>query len=185
MVANAVIRKYSPKIGSEAIVFGVDPFANPSRYQRTKGNIDGLKKGGLIVHEITMPKEVEKDIKSVVAQKMISDALIKYPNVKYIITDHGALTASMPLHLKSLGKKPGDIIVAGFDLSPDTVSGIKSGYLGLVLDQQPYLQGYLPILQSCLTKKYGFAGLYVDTGTGLIDSSNVDLVAGLAAKKIR
>ena len=185
MVANAVIRKYSPNTGTEAIVFGVSQTTDPSRYQRTKGNIDGLKNAGLIVHEITISDEVQKDLKSPLAQQMISDALVKYPNVKVIITDHGALTASIPTFLKNLGKKPGEIIVAGFDLSADTVSGIKSGYIGLVLDQQPYLQGYLPILQSCLTKKYGFAGLYIDTGTGLIDNSNVDLVSGLADQKIR
>jgi len=65
------------------------------------------------------------------------------------------LTSAAPTILKTLGKKPGDIIVAGFDLSSDTVAGIKNGYIGLVSDQQPYLQGFLPILQSCLTKKYG------------------------------
>ena len=95
------------------------------------------------------------------------------------------MTAAAPTILQALGKKPGDVVVAGFDLSVDTVNGIKSGYIGLISDQQPYLQGFLPILQSCLTKKYGFAGLYIDTGVGLIDSSNVDLVAGLAKQGIR
>lgn len=184
-VASGVVRKYNIKSGTEAIVFGVSPTISPSRYERTKGNIDGLKKNNLIVHEITIPLEAEKDANSSATQKMLSDALAKYPKTKVVIVDHGALTASMPIHLKNLGKKPGDIIMAGFDLSESTVEGIKNGYLGLVLDQQPYLQGYLPILQACLTKKYGFAGLYIDTGIGLIDSSNVDMVASLAKQKIR
>jgi simple sugar transport system substrate-binding protein len=75
--------------------------------------------------------------------------------------------------------------VGGFDLSAETVAGIQSGYIGLILDQQPYLQGYLPIVQACMTKKYGFGGLYIDTGVGLIDSTNVNEVAGLAAKGVR
>jgi len=185
LVSNGLIRKYNPKEGSEVIVFGVDPIADPSRYERTKGVVDGLKNDKLIVHEITMPLAVQKDPESSVTEKMFSDALIKYPNTKVIVTDHGALTASVPLHLKNLNKKPGEIIVAGFDLSVDTVVGIKNGYLGLVLDQQPYLEGYLPILQACLTKKYGFAGLYVDTGIGLIDKSNVGFISDLALQKIR
>jgi len=185
MVSNAIIRKYNPKKGTEAIVFGVNPTASPSRYQRTKGNVDGLKNNGLVVHEISMSPEVEKDLESLTTRKMISDALAKYPNTKIIIADHGALTASISSHLSNLGKKPGEIIVAGFDLSVNTVKGIKDGYIGLILDQQPYLQGYLPILQTCLTKKYGFSGLYINTGVGLIDNSNIDLVAGLAESKIR
>jgi simple sugar transport system substrate-binding protein len=116
---------------------------------------------------------------------MVADALNKYPNTKVIVIDHGALTASAPTILQNLGKKPGDFIIAGFDLSTDTVQGIKGGYIGLIQDQQPYLQGFLPILQSCLTKKYGFAGLYIDTGVGLIDNSNVDLVSSLAKQAIR
>jgi len=184
-VSNAVIRKYNLKEGTEAVVFGVDKVSNPSRYERTKGVIDGLSNGKLVVHEIAMPLDVQKDANSEAAKKMVADALTAYPNTKVIITDHGQLTASISDHLKSLNKNPGDFIVAGFDLSAGTVAGIKTGYVGLILDQQPYLQGYLPILQACLTKKYSFAGLYVDTGVGLIDESNVDLVAGLAEQKIR
>lgn len=184
-VANGVVRKYNLENGGEAIVFGVNPNLNPSRYQRTKGEVDGLKNAKFVVHEVAMPLEVEKDASSMNAQKMISDAIAEYPNAKVIITDHGQLTASVATHLKNLEKKPGDYIVAGFDLSVKTVAAIRENYVGLVLDQQPYLQGYLPVLQACLTKKYGFAGLYIDTGIGLIDSSNVDLVAALAEKKIR
>jgi simple sugar transport system substrate-binding protein len=185
LVASGLIRKYQPASGSEAIVFGVDKTTDPSRYERTKGCIDGLTNGKLTVHEITIPQNVQTNTGSADAQKMFADAFAKYPNAKFVIVDHGALTASSPILLKNLGKKPGDITLAGFDLSAATVSGIKSGYVGLILDQQPYLQGYLPVLQSCLTKKYGFAGLYVDTGVGLIDSTNVDAVANLAAKGIR
>lgn len=185
LVADTVVRKYNLKEGYEAIIFGVDPYSNPSRYERTKGGVDGLKKGNLVVHEIAMPDEVQDDTNSEAAFKMISDALAAYPNTKLIIADHGPLTASMTSHLKALNKKPGEIIVAGFDLSSVTVTGIRENYVGLVLDQQPFLQGYLPVLQTCLTKKFGFAGLYINTGMGLIDSSNVDLVAGLAEQKIR
>ena len=184
-VANALIRKYSLNEKNEAIVFGVDPILEPSRYQRTKGEVDGLNAGKLIVHEVAMSPEVEKDPSALPAQNMISEAINKYPNAKVIIADHGQLTASISTILKNLDKKPGEFMIAGFDLSPNTVAGIKNGYLGLVLDQQPYLQGYLPILQACLTKKYGFAGLYINTGVGLIDSTNVDLVARLTEQKIR
>ncbi|MDP3316390.1 MAG: hypothetical protein Q8M47_10025, partial [Devosia sp.] len=68
------------------------------------------------------------------------------------------------------------------DLSPATVKAIKGGFTELVIDQQPWLQGYLPILQICLTKVYGFSGLHIDTGGGFADKDNIDFLAPLAEK---
>jgi len=53
--------------------------------------------------------------------------------------------------------------MAGLVLTPLTVQGIKDGYVSLILDEQPYLQGYLPILNICLSKKFGFSGLDFNT----------------------
>ena len=58
--------------------------------------------------------------------------------------------------LKAADKGPDDIYGIGFDLSPATLEAIRGGWTDLVLDQQPFLQGYLPIVQRCLTKKYQF-----------------------------
>jgi simple sugar transport system substrate-binding protein len=184
LVSNGVIRKYQPKAGDEAIVLG-NVKTDPTRYERTQGLIDGLTADKLVVHEVTIPTPVLNDPKSAAAQKLISDAISQYPNAKIILIDSGTLTGGSAFDLKTLGKKPDEYIVAGFDLSPDTVDGIKSGYIGLIDDQQPYLQGFLPILQACLTKKYGFAGLYINTGIGLIDSSNVDLITNFVKQGIR
>ena len=184
LVGNGVIQKYQPKAGTEAIVFGIDP-KDVNRYERTQGIIDGLLAAKLLVHEVTITADVQKDANSLNAQKLFQDSLAKYPDAKIIVIDHGPLTSAAPSLLKALGKKPGDYSVAGFDLSKDTAQGIIDGYIGLVQDQQPYLQGFMPILQACLSKKYGFAGLYVDTGVGLVDKSNLDLVAGLTRQGIR
>ena len=74
---------------------------------------------------------------------------------------------------------------ASNSVSPATVTAIQGGWTNLVIDQQEWLQGYLPILQICLTKTYGFSGLHIDTGAGFVDKSNVDMIAPLAAKNIR
>jgi len=183
-LSNGLIRKYQPKEGSEIIIFGTDKKTDPARYARTQGMIDSLTAAKLVVDEVTLYIDMQKGPKSLDAQKMFGDGIAKYPKAKFIMID-GSLTSVLPFHLKALGKKPGDYIVAGFDLSPETVDGIKSGYIGIIEDQQPYLQGFLPILQACLTKKYGFAGLYINTGIGLIDSSNVDLITNFVKQGIR
>ena len=95
------------------------------------------------------------------------------------------MTANVGVYARAASLKPGQVFFAGFDMSPNTAKAIKDGYQDLVIDQQPYLQGYLPILNICLTKKYGFSGLDINTAGAFVDPKNVDVVAPLAAKEIR
>ena len=69
--------------------------------------------------------------------------------------------------------------------SPATAAAIKSGYVDLVGDGQPFLQGYLPVMQIVLSKKYGFSGLNIETGAGFVHKGNIDLIAPLAKKGLR
>jgi len=107
------------------------------------------------------------------------------PDIKMAVTDHGGLTASLPTYMKAAGHGTGEVCGAGFDLSPAITQGIKDGYIDIVIDQQPFIEGYIPIIQLYLTTKYGFAGLNMDTGAAFVTKSNIDLVAPLAAKQIR
>jgi simple sugar transport system substrate-binding protein len=187
-LGTGAVRKYNLVAGDEALVPGLfnKTGAMAARARRTDGIVDGLKKAGVVVHTVDVPAEVEKDYTSDVSYQWFSEQINKYPQSKVLLVDHhGGVTPAVAAHLKRMGKKPNELPYGGFDLSTETIKYIKEGYIGLISDQQPYLQGFLPILQSCMTKKYEFAGLYVDTGVGLIDSSNVDLVAGLAEQGIR
>jgi simple sugar transport system substrate-binding protein len=187
-LSRGAVRKFNLSRGEKALVVGPgiteEKQALNERAMRTKGCIDGLEENGLIVYALALPLEVENNPK-VSGLDFFSKAIARYPDISIIITDHGAVTAAMPKIMNYLGKKPGEIFIAGFDLGVDTVAGIQSGYIGIIHDQQPYLQGYLSVLQACLAKKYGFAGLYIDTGVGLIDSSNIEKVGALAKKQIR
>jgi simple sugar transport system substrate-binding protein len=108
-----------------------------------------------------------------------------HPNVKAIFIDHGNLTSAIPTFMKAANLKAGSIYAAGFDMSPATVQGIKDGYISLVIDQQEYLQGFEAVEQLCLTKKYGFGGLFINTGAGFVDKSNIDAIAPLVTAQIR
>jgi len=188
MLTVGAVRKFGLHKDDKALVLGPgiseDGEALNARGMRSKGCIDGLKGAGLTVYSLPITPELESDPDELGAD-FVAKGLAKYPNIKLLVFDTGTFTASAESILKKLGLKPGQVIVVGFDLSKGTVKGIEDGYVSLVHDQQPYLQGYLPILQVCLVKKYGFAGLYIDTGVGLIDKSNVEAVAELAQKQIR
>ena len=73
--------------------------------------------------------------------------------------------------------------MATFDLSGDVVASIKDGTIAFAIDQQQYLQGYLPVvflyLYNTNANTVG-GGLPVLTGPGIVDSSNADAVEALA-----
>ncbi|MEV4288175.1 sugar ABC transporter substrate-binding protein [Nonomuraea bangladeshensis] len=73
--------------------------------------------------------------------------------------------------------------VATFDLSADVVDAIKAGEVLFAVDQQQYLQGYLPItflrLYTTNLNTVG-GGLPVNTGPGFVTKDNADQVAKLA-----
>ena len=145
--------------------------SQPTRGLRTKGAIDALKKAGLKVDYLEINKQTNADPAAGVP--VFTAYVTSHPDVKLVVIDHGGLTATAETYLKAAHKGPNSIGIAGFDLSPATITAIQGGWTDLVLDQQEWLQGYLPILQTCLTKVYKFAGLYIDTGSGIINKGNV------------
>lgn len=76
-------------------------------------------------------------------------------------------------NLRSAGKLK---VAGGFDLTPESLNGIKDGSLDFTIDQQPYLQGFLPVLSLYLFKLSGGLVTPVQTNTGLsfVTKDNVD-----------
>src|SRR5215470_1797040 len=61
----------------------------------------------------------------------------------------------------------GKVATGGFDLTPVTLQGIKAGHLDFTIDQQPYLQGFLPTLALYLFLLSGGLVSPPETNTGL------------------
>ena len=61
----------------------------------------------------------------------------------------------------------GKVASGGFDLTPVTLQGIKAGNLDFTIDQQPYLQGFLPVLALYLFNLSGGLVNPPETNTGL------------------
>ena len=69
----------------------------------------------------------------------------------------------------------GKIPAGGFDLTPGTLAAIKAGQLEFTIDQDPYMQGFLPTLYLYMFNLTGGLVLPPDTDTGLtfVTKSNV------------
>lgn len=78
--------------------------------------------------------------------------------------------------------------LATFDLSPDVLQALEDGEMLFAIDQQQYLQGYLPVVLLYLydtnLNTVG-GGLPVLTGPGIVDASNAAQVKDLSAQGTR
>ena len=74
--------------------------------------------------------------------------------------------------LASVGLK---IPAGGFDLTPGTLTAINAGQLNFTIDQNPYLQGFLPVMYLYLFNLTGglVAPPNTDTGLTFVTKSNV------------
>jgi simple sugar transport system substrate-binding protein len=63
----------------------------------------------------------------------------------------------------------------GYDLLPRTLRAIADGHLDFTIDQQPYLQGWLPVLQLFFYRYSSGLVAPSDTNTGIlfVTKSNV------------
>lgn len=180
-LAKEALRRSGLKKGDRAMVWGIKDIAQ--RSDSTRGLIKTLEEAGMKVDFIQISQEVDKDPS--LGAPVVTSYLATHPDVKMVLVDHGALTAQMGNFLRNAAVKPGELFVAGFSLSPATADGIQSGYVQLVADCQPYLMGYLSVVQLVLSERYGFAGLDINTGAGFVTKDNIALIAPLAAKGLR
>ena len=68
--------------------------------------------------------------------------------------------------LKDRNIPPGKILLGGFDLAPQVIEEMKAGYIQVEIDQQPYEQGFIPVMQVYLEKKAGLAPVRYRHGRG-------------------
>ncbi|MDX6748704.1 sugar ABC transporter substrate-binding protein [Geminicoccaceae bacterium 1502E] len=80
----------------------------------------------------------------------------------------------------------GKVKFATFDLSPSVLEAIRDGKMEFAIDQQQFLQGYLPVAMLALNDAYGTlpAGV-VQTGPGFVTKDNAAQVIDLSKKGIR
>jgi simple sugar transport system substrate-binding protein len=180
-LGQRAIQLFGLKAGDQAIVFGA--WGEPGRFIREQGTVDVLVKAGLKVQKIVSPPESGSDPN--LLTPLVSAAVLKAPKTKLIVYSGGQQLGAVPGYMRALGKKPGQIKNIGFDLSPAIITAFKDGWVQLTSDQQPFLQGYLPILSLCQQVKYGMSPLTQDTGAGFVDTTNYKSVAALAKAGIR
>lgn len=81
----------------------------------------------------------------------------------------------------------GEVQHGTFNLSTEVLEDIEAGRIDFTLDQQPYLQGYLPVIALNLKARYGieFYTDHIGSGPIVVDSSNAASVLSAVADGYR
>jgi simple sugar transport system substrate-binding protein len=154
---------------------------NAALEQRCQGFSDAMKQAGATVKEIgvtiTNPTQTQQSIEAAIQHDPTIDGIMA-------LGPTGATPA-----LKALQdlNKVGQIKLATFDLSSDVLQAIKNGQMLFAIDQQQYLQGYLPIVFLTLykTNLNTVANDVIQTGPGFVTKDNVAKVIQLTSQGTR
>ena len=103
-LGNEAIKRFGLKAGDRAMVWGL--LSQPTRGERTKGAKEALEKAGLTVDYIEIDAATNKD--PAAGTPTFVAYVSSHPDVKLVVTDHGALTATAETFLKAAGKKAGE-----------------------------------------------------------------------------
>jgi simple sugar transport system substrate-binding protein len=118
-------------------------------------------------------------------QNAISAQLSNNPDIEGVLT-LGPSAAEPALQALEQAGVLDQVTFGTFDLSPGVLQAIADGKMAFAIDQQQFLQGYLPIV---LLKKYAQYGVMpagtVMTGPGFVTQENAAQVIELSQKGIR
>lgn len=99
--------------------------------------------------------------------------------------DTGLWHAFVAQVLADRGIEPGKVLMGGFDIVSEVLQQMEAGYIQVQVDQQPYMQGFMPVMEAYLAHTVGLSPSDIDTGQGLVLVEDVPALKELAAQGMR
>ena len=174
-----------PKDGPLHILVGVSGPGQNWSEQRAKGVTNFLDEqikanaGRKITYE-----KIDSGTDLAITSDRVGAYLAAHPETNAYF-DTGFWHAGVAGVLKDRKVPPGKVLLAGFDLVPVVLDAMDSGYIQVEVDQQPYEQGFLPVMEAYLAKTVGLAPADVNTGNALVYPKDVKGVRALSEKGLR
>jgi simple sugar transport system substrate-binding protein len=131
-------------------------------------------------------ENLQVDISNVAdAQNTIKSKLLADPGIDGILTLNDGIAKAAVAAKKEANSKAQ---IATFDVSSDVTDAVLAGDIAFAVDQQPYLQGYLPVVFFALNVRNGNevgGGQPVYSGPGYVTKENAAQVKKFAATGTR
>jgi simple sugar transport system substrate-binding protein len=128
---------------------------------RIEGAEKALRGTGITAHAVATGAAVAQE------QPAIEAWYQSHKSAKGMYAVDGGSTESLAKVMQKLGLANKGVHAGGFDLTEQTQKLLSEGDIEFTIDQQPYLQGFLPILQLFQYKVSGTLTGPAETDTGL------------------
>jgi len=147
----------------------------PTLADRCQGFADGLgiELGNAMLDSGADPAEVKNKVQAFLSANPDTDAILTL----------GPVSADPTMLALEENGMAGDIYFGTFDLGDEIVKGIKAGVINWGIDQQPFLQAYLPVVVMTNYHRYGvLPGNNINSGPGFITADALEMVEMFAGE---
>ncbi|MBE1291975.1 MAG: substrate-binding domain-containing protein [Rhodobacteraceae bacterium] len=149
--------------------------SSPSSTERCQGFADGLgvDLGDQMIDSGQDPAEIKNRVLAYLNANPETDAILTL----------GPTSADPTLLALDENGMAGDIYFGTFDLGEEIVKGIKAGVINWGIDQQPFLQAYLPVVVLTNYHRYGvLPGNNINSGPGFVTADGLEKVEEFAGE---
>ncbi|WP_294223990.1 sugar ABC transporter substrate-binding protein [uncultured Shimia sp.] len=149
--------------------------SSPSSTERCTGFADGLgvELGDQMIDSGQDPAEIKNRVLAYLNANPDTDAVLTL----------GPTSADPTLLALDENGMAGDIYFGTFDLGEEIVKGIKAGVINWGIDQQPFLQAYLPVVVLTNYHRYGvLPGNNINSGPGFVTADGLEKVEEFAGE---
>lgn len=161
--------------GVESFVCVNHVISNTVVAERCRGFADGLgiELGNSMMDSGTDPSEIKNRVLAYLDANPETDAILTL----------GPTSADPTILALEENGMAGDIYFGTFDLGENIVKGIKDGVIEWGIDQQPFLQAYLPVVILTNYDRYGvLPGNNINSGPGFVTKDALTLVEKYAGE---
>jgi simple sugar transport system substrate-binding protein len=148
---------------------------NPASVERCRGFAEGIgvELGNQMIDSGIDPSEIQNKVKAYLTANPDTGAILAL----------GPNSAEPSIRaVKDMGLD-GEIYFGTFDLSADIAAAIKDDTIDFAIDQQPFLQGSIPIQVLTAYVRYGVAPANsIFTGPGFVTKDNIEQVEALSGE---
>jgi len=149
--------------------------SNPVVGERCRGFADGLgvDLGKSMIDSGQDPAEIKNKVKAYLSGNPDTDAILTL----------GPTSADPTIQAVEEMGLAGDIYFGTFDLGEEIVKAIKSGTINWGIDQQPFLQAYMPVVVLANYNRFGvLPGNNINSGPGFVTKDGLELVEKYAGE---
>lgn len=149
--------------------------SSPSSTERCQGFADGLgvDLGNQMIDSGQDPSEIKNRVLAYLSANPETDAILTL----------GPTSADPTMLALAENGMAGDIYFGTFDLGEEIVNGLKSGVIQWGIDQQPFLQAYLPVVVLTNYDRYGvLPGNNINSGPGFVTADGLAKVEEFAGE---